>query len=156
MRLGIDFGTTRTRVAGAIRGNYPLIAFQAEHGDAQDWYPSLIATHGDKPVFGLRAQAVQYEPEWNLFRSFKRLLDDSHPDALWKVGSVELPVLEWMVRFLVALRLDLIHRSSLEIGPRDRLEAMVGIPTHANSNQRFLTLEAFRRALIPMAGSPQP
>ena len=157
MRLGIDFGTTRTRVAAAIRGNYPLIAFQAEHGDAQDWYPSLIATHDDRPVFGLRAQAVQYEPEWNLFRSFKRLLDDSHPDALWKVGTVELPVLEWMVRFLVALRLDLIHRSSLEIGPRDRLEAMVGIPAHANSNQRFLTLEAFRRAgfeLIGMLNEP--
>ena len=25
MRLGIDFGTTRTRVAAVLKGNYPLI-----------------------------------------------------------------------------------------------------------------------------------
>jgi molecular chaperone DnaK (HSP70) len=152
MRLGIDFGTTRTRVAAAIRGNYPLITFQAGREDALDWYPSLMATCGDRIAFGLRAQAVQYDPEWSLFRSFKRLLDDSHQDATWTVGSVELPMIEWLTRFLVALRLDLVHRSSLEIGSRDRLEVMLGIPAHANSNQRFLTLEAFRRAGFDVMG----
>jgi molecular chaperone DnaK (HSP70) len=152
MRLGIDFGTTRTRVAAAIRGNYPLITFRAGRDHALDWYPSLIATQGEHVVFGLRAQAVQYDPEWSLLQSFKRLLADSQPDAVWKVGTVELPMLEWMTRFLVALRLDLVHRSSLEIGPRDRLEVMLGTPAHANSNQRFLTLEAFRRAGFEVIG----
>jgi molecular chaperone DnaK (HSP70) len=152
MRLGIDFGTTRTRVAAAIRGNYPLITFQAEHGDALDWYPSLIAAQGDHVAFGIRAQAVQYEPGWDLLRSFKRLLGDSHPEAVWRVGDVELPVLGWMTRFLTALRQDLTNRSNLEIGPRDRLEVMVGTPAHANSNQRFLTLEAFRRAGFEVIG----
>ena len=152
MRLGIDFGTTRTRVAAAIRGNYPLITFQAGPDDALDWYPSLIATSGDRTVFGLRAQAVQYDPEWDLLRSFKRLLGNSDPDTIWKVGAVELPVMEWMTRFLMALRLDLVHRSSLEVGPRDRLEVMLGTPAHANSNQRFLTLEAFRRAGFEVIG----
>jgi molecular chaperone DnaK (HSP70) len=152
MRLGIDFGTTRTRVAAAIRGNYPLITFRGGDDDALDWYPSLIATRGDRALFGLRAQAVQYDPEWSLLRSFKRLLGDSHPDTAWKVGGVELPLLEWMTRFFVALRLDLIHRSSLETGPRDRLEVMLGTPAHANSNQRFLTLEAFRRAGFEVIG----
>jgi len=152
MRLGIDFGTTRTRVAAAIRGNYPLIAFRGGGDDALDWYPSLIATRGERALFGLRAQAVQYDPEWSLLRSFKRLLGDSCPDAAWKVGTMELPVTEWLTRFLVALRLDLVHRSSLEIGPRDRLEVMVGTPAHANINQRFLTLEAFRRAGFEVMG----
>jgi molecular chaperone DnaK (HSP70) len=152
MRLGIDFGTTRTRVAAAIRGNYPLITFQAEQGHALDWYPSLIATRGDRVAFGVRAQAVQYDPEWSLLRSFKRLLGDSHPETAWKVGDVELPMMEWLTRFLVALRLDLIHRSSLEVGPRDCLEVMLGTPAHANSNQRFLTLEAFRRAGFDVVG----
>ena len=152
MRLGIDFGTTRTRVAAAIRGNYPLITFQAGRDHALDWYPSLVATCGDRSVFGLRAQGVQYDPEWSLLRSFKRLLGESHPDAVWKVGAVELPMVEWMTRFLVALRLDLIHRSSLEVGSRDRLEVMLGTPAHANSNQRFLTLEAFRRAGFDVIG----
>jgi molecular chaperone DnaK (HSP70) len=152
MRLGIDFGTTRTRVAAAIRGNYPLINFQAEHGDAVDWYPSLIAAHGDDVAFGLRAQGVQYEPGWDLLRSFKRLLSDTHPEAVWKVGDVEMSVLDWMTRFLSALRQDLLRRSNLEAAPHDRLEAMVGIPAHANSNQRFLTLEAFRRAGFEVIG----
>jgi len=152
MRLGIDFGTTRTRVAAAIQGNYPLITFQSDHGDAADWYPSLVAVHGDRVACGLRAQAVQYDPDWDLLRSFKRLLGDSGPDSLWKVGAAELPVIEWLTRFLVSLRLDLIHRSSLEIGPDDRLEVMLGTPAHANSNQRFLTLEAFRRAGFDVIG----
>jgi molecular chaperone DnaK (HSP70) len=152
MRLGIDFGTTRTRVAAAIRGNYPLVTFQAGNDDALDWYPSLLATRGERALFGLRAQAVQYDPEWSLLRSFKRLLAESHPDTALKVGSLELPMQEWLTRFLVALRMDLVHRSSLEIGPRDRLEVMVGAPAHANSNQRFLTLEAFRRAGFDVVG----
>lgn len=152
MRLGIDFGTTRTRVAASIRGNYPLITFQAEHGHALDWYPSLIATRGDRLAFGVRAQAVQYDAEWSLLRSFKRLLAESHPDTTWTVGKVEFPMIEWLTRFLVALRLDLIHRSSLDVGPGDRLEVMLGTPAHANSNQRFLTLEAFRRAGFEVAG----
>jgi molecular chaperone DnaK (HSP70) len=152
MRLGIDFGTTRTRVAAAIRGNYPLIAFQAEHGDAVDWYPSLIAAHGEQLAFGLRAQAVQFEPGWDLLPSFKRLLGDSHPETVWRVGGVELPVLDWVTRFLTALRQDLVRRSNLDIGPHDRLEVMVGIPAHANSTQRFLTLEAFRRAGFMVIG----
>jgi molecular chaperone DnaK (HSP70) len=152
MRLGIDFGTTRTRVAAAIRGNYPLITFRAGRDHALDWYPSLIATCGDRLAFGLRAQAMQYDPEWSLLRSFKRLLGDSHPDTVWKVGAVELPLIEWLTRFLVALRVDLVHRSSLEVGPRDRLEVMLGTPAHANSNQRFLTLEAFRRAGFDVVG----
>jgi molecular chaperone DnaK (HSP70) len=129
-----------------------LITFQGEHGHALDWYPSLIATRGDRLAFGVRAQVVQYDPEWNLLRSFKRLLGDSHPDTAWKVGDVELPMTEWLTRFLVALRMDLIHRSSLEVGPRDRLEVMLGTPAHANSNQRFLTLEAFRRAGFEVVG----
>ena len=152
MRLGIDFGTTRTRVAAAIRGNFPLVTFRAGRDHALDWYPSLMATCGDRVAFGLRAQAVQYDPEWSLFRSFKRLLGDSRQDATWTVGSLDLPMIEWMTRFLIALRLDLVHRSSLEVGPHDRLEVMLGTPAHANSNQRFLTLEAFRRAGFDVIG----
>jgi molecular chaperone DnaK (HSP70) len=51
MRLGIDFGTTRTRVAAAINGNYPLIDFFPEDGYHQNWYPSLIGVRGDQVTF---------------------------------------------------------------------------------------------------------
>ena len=46
MLLGIDYGTTRTVVAAVDRGNYPVVSFQTESGDAQEWYPSLLAERG--------------------------------------------------------------------------------------------------------------
>jgi len=152
MRLGIDFGTTRTRVAAVLKGNYPLITFQPEGGDGADWYPSLIAARGDRLAFGLEAQGVQYEPGWELLRSFKRLLSDTPPHAVWKIGQLELPAIEWLTRFFRALRQDLTRQSNLDAGRRERFEVMVGIPANANSNQRFLTLEAFRQAGFDVLG----
>ena len=43
MRLGIDFGTTRTVVACADRGNYPVLGFVDDAGDCHDWFPSVVA-----------------------------------------------------------------------------------------------------------------
>ena len=152
MRLGIDFGTTRTRVAAVLKGNYPLIDFQTESGDTQDWYPSLIAASGDRLNFGLDAMAVQHDPEWEICRSFKRLLGDASTQSLLTVGQTTHSLIEWLTRFLAALRQDLLHRSNLDAGPKESLEVMVGIPTNANSNQRFMTLEAFRRAGFDVVG----
>jgi len=152
MRLGIDFGTTRTRVAAVVEGNYPLITFQAEDGSATDWYPSLVAGNGDRLAFGPRAQVVQYDGAWDLLRSVKRLLATGHPHSPVKVGGVEIGLLEVMTRFLSALRQDLLRRSNLDIRPKEWLEVMVGVPANASSNQRFLTLEAFRQAGFEVIG----
>src|SRR5579859_4193059 len=40
MRLGVDFGTTRTVVAAADRGNYPVVGFSDEDGELREWLPS--------------------------------------------------------------------------------------------------------------------
>jgi molecular chaperone DnaK (HSP70) len=152
MRLGIDFGTTRTRVAAVLNGNYPLIDFQAENGDVQDWYPSLIAVKGERLRFGLDALAVQHDSEWEICRSFKRLLADGSIQSVLTVGQVTLSLMEWLTRFLTVLREDMLHRSNLDVGSQEPLEVMVGIPTNANSNQRFLTLEAFRRTGFEVVG----
>ncbi len=152
MRLGIDFGTTRTRVAAAIKGKYPMIEFEPEGGYHQNWYPSLIAVRREKAVFGLDALAVQYDRDWEICHSLKRYLSEGHPETLMSIREVKLTLQEWLTRFLCALREDLMRRSNLEIRPREPLQAMVGIPTNANSNQRFLTLEAFRRAGFEVLG----
>ena len=152
MRLGIDFGTTRTRVAAVLNGNYPLIDFQTESGDVQDWYPSLIAVKGERLRFGLDALAVQHDSGWEICRSFKRLLADGSIQTVLTVGQVTLSLMEWLTRFLTVLREDMLHRSNLDIGSQEPLEVMVGIPTNANSNQRFLTLEAFRRTGFEVVG----
>ncbi len=152
MRLGIDFGTTRTRVAAAVKGNYPLIEFYTENGYNQNWYPSLIAVQGKRLALGLEAQAVQYDSGWEFCRSFKRFLSDGHPNTVLAVGQVKLTLLDWLTQFLTSLRDNLLYHSNLEIDPSDSFQVMVGIPTNANSNQRFLTLEAFRLAGFEVAG----
>jgi molecular chaperone DnaK (HSP70) len=152
MRLGIDFGTTRTRVAAVLKGNYPLIDFQTESGDIQDWYPSLIAVQGERLAFGLDALVTQYDSDWELYRSLKRLLALGSPQSVLRVGQVELPLMDWLTQFLTTLREDLLRRSNLEVSSQEPLEVMVGIPANANSNQRFMTLEAFRRAGFHLLG----
>jgi molecular chaperone DnaK (HSP70) len=152
MRLGIDFGTTRTRVAAVINGNYPLISFHSDEFESRDWYPSLIATQHGRAIFGLDALRVQYDSDWELCRSFKRFLENQDPQALVSIGTVQLPLIDWLTRFVSALREDLLHRSNLEVGRGGPLPAVVGVPANANSNQRFLTLEAFRNAGFEVLG----
>ena len=66
MLLGIDYGTTRTVVAAVDRGNYPVVSFQGEQGDPQEWYPSLIAfsREGAGRAYGFDARARQHEAGW--------------------------------------------------------------------------------------------
>ena len=152
MRLGIDFGTTRTRVAAAIEHNYPLIEFERESGYYQNWYPSLIAVRGNQLAFGLEALTVQYDLDWEIFPSFKRYLSNGHPQNILAISQVKFSLLEWLTRFLSALRKDLLYRSNLDLDSQEPLQVMVGIPTNANSNQRFMTLEAFRLAGFEVIG----
>lgn len=152
MRLGIDFGTTRTRVAAAIRGNYPLVSFTDEEGGAADWYPSLIATRGDAVRCGLAAAAVRHDPEWTVLPSIKRLLGAQGPEASLAVGEVRLSVLEWLTRLFLALHDDLRSRGNLDLRRTKTLQVVVGTPANANGTQRFLTLEAFRQAGFALLG----
>jgi len=152
MRLGIDFGTTHTVVAAADRGNYPVISFETASGDMQHWYPSLIAVQGSDILFGLDAQAHLGEPGWAFLRSMKRALRDLSPDSSFTVGAQQLPALDLLVGYLSRLRQDLQERSNLEVQARDQLEALIAVPANANSNQRFLTLESFRRAGFRILG----
>jgi molecular chaperone DnaK (HSP70) len=152
MRLGIDYGTTRTVVAAVDRGNYPVVSFQTVAGDTQEWYPSLIATCGEELCFGLDAAGCQDDPAWALLRSFKRQLVTLGPTAQMALGTSAVTPLELLTAFLAQLRHDLVARSNLRLRPQEPLEAMIAVPANANSNQRFLTLEAFRRAGFQVRG----
>ena len=149
MRLGIDFGTTRTVVAACDRGNYPVVSFNTPRGETQEFFPSLIAEKGGKLVFGFDAQEKRGDPGWTLCPSFKRWLSspEATPGYRVQVGSVEIGLLDVVARYLEALRHALLTSSNLPLAhARGPLEATVATPANAFSTQRLVTLEAFRRA----------
>lgn len=149
MRLGIDFGTTRTVVAVCDRGNYPVLSFQTADGDSIDGFPSVVATDGKELRYGLDALAMADDPSWHLLRSFKRVLGEpGGPDRKVAIGALEVPVFSLLVGFLDALRKAIFERSNLPKSKKKdkELRAVVATPAHAHGTQRFLTLDAFRRA----------
>lgn len=153
MLLGIDYGTTRTVVAAVDRGNFPIASFQNEGGDTQEWYPSLIAaSDSGELLFGFDAAAKQREANWHLLRSFKRQLGMLGADSSVRIGERRFTALALLTEFLAQLRRDLQKRSNLRARKGAEFEAMISVPANANSNQRFLTIEAFRRAGFAVRG----
>ena len=143
MRLGIDFGTTRTVVAAVDRGNYPLLPFEDADGGSVDWFPSLVAVKGDQRMYGWEAWNSQQDPSWTIVRSLKRVLADAGPNTLLALGEQSVPLMQVLREMATAVRAAL---------PAEHLEVMLGVPANANSNQRFLTVEAFRSAGCDVIG----
>jgi molecular chaperone DnaK (HSP70) len=148
MKLGIDFGTTRIVVAMVDRGNYPLVPFD-NAGDSFEWFPDMVALRPDAPPrFGWDAWNAQSEPDWTVIRSLKRYLEDSGPGTCIEAGGATVPIMDLLLGMLTALREALVAH----FGAKETFEAMLGVPANANSNQRFLTVEAFRRAGFSVLG----
>ncbi|HET9626665.1 MAG TPA: Hsp70 family protein [Kofleriaceae bacterium] len=141
MRLGIDFGTTRTVVAAVDDGRHPIAAFD-DGGEFRDYLPGIAALVDGELVVGWAA--VRALPTAShAIRSIKRVATERQPDELVP-GLPGVTALELVTAFLAELRRALAESSNLELdGP---LEAMVAVPASAASRQRWLTLEAFRRA----------
>jgi molecular chaperone DnaK (HSP70) len=151
MLLGIDFGTTRTVVAASDRGNYPVVNFESATGDVTEWIPSLVAERRGELRYGLEAAQVATDPGWTVLRSFKRLLSapDVAPDTPLAVGDTCVAVADLLAGFLRAVREAALSEGSNLRGRRRRdvtLRAMIATPANAHSTQRFMTLDAFRRA----------
>ncbi|MGA4669106.1 Hsp70 family protein [Propionibacteriaceae bacterium Y1923] len=154
MRLGIDLGTTRTLVARVDRGNYPVVSFFDTDGDAHDHFPSVAVAHPERGLlFGFEAIAAARDEDLRLIRSFKRRLayPDVNAETTMSVGGKLVPVVDVITGFLGALRTALAERSSIS-DEFDGDETMVAVPAHAPGIQRFLTLEAFRRAGFTVLG----
>jgi molecular chaperone DnaK (HSP70) len=152
MRIGIDFGTTRVVVAAADRGNYPLVNFEAADGQVYDWFPSVVAAKGSTRLYGWDAIAVQDDDNWTTARSLKRLLRTAGPRSELQLAGQSLPLRVVLAEMMSSLRAQLIERSNLGADHAEPLEAMIGVPANATSNQRFLTEEAARRAGFDVLG----
>jgi molecular chaperone DnaK (HSP70) len=143
MRLGIDFGTTHTVVALVDRGNYPVVSFEC--GEAVPSQAAVRIADGQLR-FGAEAAAVADDPDFVVFRSFKRLLSDAGPLTEVEFGPRSLLLSDLLAGYLAHLRDDLLGASNAELRRGERLEVAIGVPANASNDQRFLTLDAFRRA----------
>ncbi|MBV8070349.1 MAG: Hsp70 family protein [Acidobacteriaceae bacterium] len=152
MRLGVDFGTNRTVVAAADRGNYPLVSFDAPDGSTSDWFPSLVAVRGSERLYGWHAWEAQADDSWTVVRSIKRLLENAGPDTVLDLGEQHVKLTDLLHGFAKALQTALRETSNLRNTPGELLEIVLGVPAHANSNQRFLTVDAFRAAGFHVLG----
>jgi molecular chaperone DnaK (HSP70) len=145
VRIGVDLGTTRTIVAVADRGNYPVVGFQADGGDLSEHVPTVSAEVGGRLVHGHEAEEAARRGAPHL-RSWKRLLGRSGPEARVRIGAIELTLVELMTDFLAALDGALRKSANLPRAAEGPFEAVVSVPANAHSSQRFATLEGFRRA----------
>jgi len=152
MKLGVDFGTTRIVLARADRGNYPLVSFDAPDDSSADWYPSLIGLHRNERRYGWDAWTAQTDENWIVLRSVKRLLEDAGPQTVVEVGTHRVELMELLHGLTSALKHALINASNLGMKAGEPLEVVLGVPAHANSNQRFLTVEAFQLAGFHVLG----
>lgn len=143
MKLGIDFGTTRTVVAAVDRGNYPLLSFEDGEGNVYDWFPSLLALNGNQRRYGWQAWDCQSQPEWTIVRSLKRVLDNGGPNTILQIADQQIPLMQVLQEMATAIKAGL---------PPEPHQIMLGVPANANGNQRFLTAEAFRSAGFDVMG----
>ncbi|MBW2528243.1 MAG: Hsp70 family protein [Deltaproteobacteria bacterium] len=145
MRLGIDLGTTRTVAVAVDRGNLPVVGFSTPEGDVLDYYPTVTAELDGELVHGHDAEqaARQGAP---CLRSWKRLLFDHGADDEVIIGTLSVTMLALATSFVSALRRDLGSGSNLPAPLDDLPEVAISVPANAHSTQRFVTLEAFRRA----------
>lgn len=152
MKIGIDFGTTRVVVARADRGNYPLVNFEGPDGRVREWFPPVLAVSHDSRAYGWEALEQQGKPGWTMVRSVKRWLKQAGPCTEFELAGQRLNLSVVLAEMMAALRRDLLGRSTLGASKYDKLEAMLGVPANANSNQRFLTQEAARAAGFEVLG----
>src|SRR5262249_2161811 len=107
---------------------------------------------GEERRFGWEAWTVQADRDWTVLRSLKRLLKCSDLSTRLELDGSQTPVIELATQLLAVLRQQLGTASTLSPGSAEALEVMIGVPANACSNQRFLTVEAFRAAGFEVLG----
>jgi molecular chaperone DnaK (HSP70) len=151
MRLGIDFGTTRTVVAAAVDGRYPIAVFETPRGFAE-FVPGLAVRGRGELTLGWEAAAGIGADSQAIIRSIKREAGGRLPDERLRDLGIDRTALELTSEYLRFLRRLLIERSNLELDELEPLETMVAVPANASTSQRYLTVEAFNRAGFRVLG----
>ena len=150
MRLGVDFGTTRTVVSGVVQGRYPVAAFNTRGGFI-DYLSGLAVLAEGKLHFGGEARRRLEQGPAQAIQSVKRGLAGLAPDDEVP-GLPGILALELATRYLEYVRRRILYHSNLEFEEGEPVEVMVAVPANAGTRQRYLTLEAFTRAGFHVLG----
>jgi molecular chaperone DnaK (HSP70) len=153
IRLGIDFGTTRTVVAAQEDGTYPVCTFSRE-GELKEFIPTLAAVKDGILYFGWDAADRLNQPDTYVLRSMKRLAGHLRPDDPVDLGpDFSVTLLELVTLFLTHVRQMIVKHGTIPLKKKEPIEVMVASPANANSNQRYITLEGFRKAGFTVLGA---
>ena len=146
--LGIDFGTTNTVVAAVEHGNYPVLSFSDSDGDLHVHFPSLTAWTGGRLVHGYQAREAMTAGAPGI-RSLKRLLSSptTTVSSTVQIGSRLFSIMQVLTDYLSAVADEVRQTTGVH-----HLRAVIGVPAHAHTGQRFMTLEAFREAGVEVMG----
>ncbi|WP_130865390.1 Hsp70 family protein [Acidipropionibacterium timonense] len=148
MDLGIDLGTTYTVAAAVDRGNYPVVAFTDLDGDSHEHFPSVTAVVDGALVHGYEAldAVTRGAPA---IRSLKRALASSSvtSSTTVRIGTRSFTLGEVLTDYLTT-----VAGQIREATGAPELRAVIGVPAHAHTGQRFVTMEAFRAAGIEVLG----
>src|SRR4051812_34627124 len=129
MRIGIDFGTTRTVVALARDGRHPLVAFDAG-GEFHEYVPGVaVIANGDLIVGWEAAKALANGEADSAIRSIKRAAAGLPPDDEVP-GLPGVTALALVTKFLTEVRDAILYRSNAS-ATKSTLEAMVSVPANA-------------------------
>ncbi len=150
MRLGVDFGTTRTVVSAVERGRYPVAAFETPAGFV-DYLSGLAVLAEGKLHFGHEARSYLDGASVLAIQSVKRALAGLAPDDPVP-GLVGVNALDLATRYLEYVRRRVLYHSNLDVPDGEPLEVVVAVPANAGTRQRYLTLEAFSRAGFHVLG----
>jgi molecular chaperone DnaK (HSP70) len=149
MRLGIDLGTTRTVVSAVQDGKYPLASFDVD-GTIREWIPGIAAEIDGAIVYGWDAAARAHEAA-GVVRSIKRAVCDVAPDDAIAALPSRPTALDLYTGFVKHVAAEVRRSSLAESEPHAgelALSAAIAVPANATSRQRWLTIEACRRAGI--------
>jgi molecular chaperone DnaK (HSP70) len=146
VRVGIDLGTTRTVVAAVDGGRHPVLVHETAEGSA-DWIPGCCAVIDGTLKFGWEAQEALSRAEF-VVRSVKRAVSSLAPDEPVPGLPGEPSALEVLTAYAAHV-LDSAARCSFGERPT---EVMLAVPASASSQQRWITMEAFRRAGADVLG----
>jgi len=151
--LGIDFGTTRTVVAAHIDGNFPVCTFNWK-GEFKEYIPSLVSVSRGRIAYGWQAAELLHRPDVRVLRSIKRLAGGMRPEEPVDFGSEgAFPLIDLLTGFLSHVRRMILRYGNLPLKKKAPLEVFAAVPANANSNQRYLTFEAFRRSGFILRGA---